>query len=88
MNTARAAGASARASWTASGVTPCAIPSSVSYSGATNVAEPPLRIRPSIRLAWELRCSSTCVPGGARARHNAWLPWEAPLVRNHVWRAP
>ncbi len=88
MNTAWAAGASASACLTASGVTPWAIPSSVSYSGATNVAEPPLRISPSIRLACELRCSSTWVPGGASARHKAWLPWEAPLVRNHVWRAP
>ncbi len=44
----------------ASGVTPWAIPSSASYSGATNVARPPLSTSPSIRLACELRWITTC----------------------------
>ena len=71
MNATRARGALANACSSASGVTPWAIPSSVSYSGTTNAAAPPLRIRPSIRLACELRCRITSEPGGASARHSA-----------------
>ncbi len=43
---------------------------------------------PVDRLACELRCSTTCTPGGASARHSAWLPWVAPLVRNQVRSRP
>jgi hypothetical protein len=70
------------------GVTPCAIPSSASYSGATKLGRPPDSTRPSIRLACELRWSTTRLPGGASARHSAWLPWVAPLVRNQHVRRP
>ena len=59
MNAARAVRARAPAPRSsASGVTPCAIPSSSSYSGATKLASPPLRTSPSITLACELRWST------------------------------
>ena len=70
------------------GVTPCAMPSSASYAGATNDGSPPLSTRPSTSDACELRCATTCAPSGARARHSAWLPCVAPLVRNQVRAAP
>ena len=88
MNAAGAPGARSNASASASGVTPWAMPSSMSYSGATKRAVPPLSTSPSIRLACELRWRITRVPGGARARHSAWLPWVAPLVRNQARAAP
>ena len=88
MNAAGAPGARSNASASATGVTPWAIPSSTSYSGATKRAVPPLSTSPSIKLAWELRWRMTRVPGGARARHRAWLPWVAPLVRNQARAAP
>ena len=78
--------ASARSS--ASGVTPCAMPSSSSYSGATKLGRPPESTSPSITDACELRCTTTGAPSGASARQSAWLPCVAPLVRNHVRAAP
>ena len=85
MNAARdVRGARSSAAASASGVTPWAIPSSSSYSGATKLAMPPLSTSPSTMLACELRWTSTWRPGWARARHSAWLPCVAPLVRNHV----
>jgi hypothetical protein len=89
MNAARTlspAAASAPAS--ASGVTPCAIPSSSSYSGATYVGTPPESTSPSTTLACELRCTTTRAPSGASASVSAWLPWVAPLVRNQDRTAP
>ena len=64
--------------------TPCAIPSSASYSGATNAGTPPESTSPSTIEACELRWATTRAPSGASARHSAWLPCVAPLVRNHV----
>ena len=69
-------------------MTPCAIPSSSSYSGATYVGTPPESTRPSTTLACELRCTTTGAPSGAIASANAWLPWLAPFVRNQVRAAP
>ena len=43
---------------------------------------------PSTSEACELRWATTRVPSGASARHSAWLPCVAPLVRNHVRAAP
>ncbi len=88
MNAVRASGAVASAAPSASGVTPCAMPSSASYSGATKLGSPPLSTSPSMMLACELRWTTTAVPGGASARHSAWLPCVAPLVRNQVRPAP
>ena len=87
MNAAPIPGARASAASSASGVTPWAIPSSSSYSGDTKLAIPPLSTSPSTTEACELRCTSTWSPGLASARVSAWLPWVAPLVRNHVWPA-
>ena len=39
-------------------------------------------------LAWELRCITTRLPGGASARHSAWLPCVAPLVKNQARSTP
>ena len=83
-----ASGARASAARSASGVTPWAMPSSSSYSGATNAGSPPQSTSPSTSEACELRCATTRAPSGASARHSAWLPWVAPLVRNHVRCAP
>ncbi len=88
MKAARASGVRASAAASASGVTPWVIPSAGSYSAATNVGIPPLRTSPSTTDACELRCATTWVPSGASARQSAWLPWVAPLVRNHERRAP
>ena len=88
MNAARASGVRASAAASDSGVTPCAMPSSSSYSGATNVGRPPESTRPSITDACELRCTTTEAPSGASARQSAWLPCVAPLVRKHVRAAP
>ena len=88
MNAARACGAAASAAASASGVTPCAMPRSGSYSGATKAGMPPLSTSPSTTEACELRCATTIAPSGASARHSAWLPCVAPLVRNHERRAP
>ncbi len=88
MNAARAPGARSSAAASASGTTPCAMPSSRSYSGATNAGTPPDSTSPSITEACELRCSTTRSPGPASARHSAWLPCVAPLVRNHERAAP
>ena len=51
-------------------------------------AAAPTATRPSIVLEWTLRCTTTCSPACASARHATWLPCEAPLMRNHVRRAP
>ena len=88
MNAARASGASASAVSSAAGVTQCVIPSSPSYSGATKCGIPPLSTSPSTIDACELRCATICAPSGASARHSAWLPWVAPLVRKNVRSAP
>ena len=63
-------------------------PSSASTSGATKVGRSPARTIPSIVLAWTVRCTTTRSPRCAMARQAATLPCEAPLVRNHVRRAP
>jgi hypothetical protein len=55
MKAALMSGERASASSSASGVTPWAIPSSLSYSGATKLAMPPLSTSPSTMLACELR---------------------------------
>ena len=88
MNAARAPGVASSAARSESGVTPCAMPSSGSYSGATQVGRPPDSTSPSITDACALRWTTTGAPSGASARHNAWLPWVAPLVRNHERAAP
>ena len=88
MNAARASGASRSAVSSARGVTQCVIPSSPSYSGATKLGMPPLSTSPSTTDACELRCATILAPSGASARHSAWLPWVAPLVRKNVRSAP
>jgi hypothetical protein len=88
MNAARASGAAARAASNARGVTQWVIPSSSSYSGATNAGIPPDRTSPSTIEACELRCATMRVPSGASARQSVWLPWVAPLVRKKVRAAP
>jgi hypothetical protein len=88
MNAARASGVAASAAASASGVTPCAMPSSSSYTGATKVGRPPEITSPSMTDACELRCTTTAAPWGASARQSAWLPWVAPLVRNQERSAP
>ncbi len=88
MNAVRASGVAASAAASASGVTPWAMPSSSSYSGATKPGTPPERTRPSITEAWLLRCITIRCPGRASARQSAWLPCVAPLVRKNVRRAP
>ena len=49
---------------------------------------PPESTSPSTTLACELRWTTTCAPSGASASASAWLPWLAPLVRNHERAAP
>ena len=71
MNAALMSGARRSASSSASGVTPWAMPSSASYSGATKLAIPPLSTSPSTTEAWELRWTSTWSDGLASARHRA-----------------
>ena len=88
MNAALASGASANARSSAAGVTQCVMPSSASYSGATKLGSPPLSTRPSTIDACELRWATIRVPSGASARHSAWLPCVAPLVRKNVRSAP
>ena len=88
MNAARASGVAASASRSAAGSTPWAMPSSASYSGGTKAGTPPESTSPSTSEACELRWATTCAPSGASARHSAWLPCVAPLVRNHVRAAP
>ena len=88
MNAARASGASPSARSSASGVTQCVIPSSPSYSGATNAGIPPLSTRPSTIEECELRWATILAPSGASARHSVWLPCVAPLVRKNVRSAP
>src|SRR6476661_3335013 len=65
MNAAAASGVRSSATASDSAVTPCAMPSSASYSGATNVGIPPLRTMPSTSEAWELRWATTRAPIGA-----------------------
>jgi hypothetical protein len=81
-------GAPASAMLSADGVTPWAIPSSGSYSGATKLGIPPDRTRPSTSEACELRWATTRAPSGASASASAWLPWVAPFVRKNVRAAP
>jgi hypothetical protein len=88
MNAARASGVAAKAARSESGFTPCAMPSTGSYSGATQVGSPPESTSPSITDACALRWTTTGAPSGASARHSAWLPCVAPLVRNHERAAP
>ena len=88
MNAARAPGVASSAARSESGVTPCAMPSSGSYCGGTQVGRPPDSTSPSITDACALRWTTTGAPSGASARHNAWLPWVAPLVRNQERAAP
>ena len=88
MNAARASGAASSARASASGVTQCVMPSSSSYSGATKLGIPPDSTSPSTIDACELRWATIRVPSGASARHSAWLPWLAPLVRKNVRSAP
>ena len=64
------------------------MPSSGSISGATKTGRRPDTISPSIVLEWTLRCTTTCSPPCASARQAAWLPCEAPLIRNQVRSAP
>ena len=77
----------ARAS-SAAGVRQWAMPRSGSSSGATNAGRSPDTIRPSIVLECTLRCTTTLVPDCASARQAAWLPCEAPLIRNQLRAAP
>ena len=88
MKAACAPGVAASAALSESGVTPCAMPSSGSYSGATQVGKPPESTSPSITEACALRCTTTGAPSGASARQSAWLPCVAPLVKNHERAAP
>ena len=57
-----------------------------SISGATNVGRSPERTSPSTVLECTFRCTTTRSPRCASARQAAWLPCEAPLIRNQ--RAP
>ena len=88
MKAARASGAPSSASRSEAGSTPCAMPSSASYSGGTKAGTPPESTSPSTSDACEFRCATTRVPSGASARQSAWLPCVAPLVKNHVRAAP
>ena len=64
------------------------MPRSGSSSGATKAGRSPDTIRPSIVLEWTLRCTTTSLPDCASARQAAWLPCEAPLIRNQLRAAP
>ena len=77
---------SARSS--ASGVMQCAMCSSGSSSGATNVGRSPDRISASIVLECALRWITTRSPACASVSSATWLPCDAPLIRNQVRRAP
>ena len=48
----------------------------------------PLRTSPSITEEWTLRWTTTRLPPWASAIIVAWLPCEAPLIRNQVRPAP
>ncbi len=85
---ATASGVSSSAAASDSGVSPWAIPSSGSSSGATKVGRIPLSTSPSITEEWTLRWTTTRLPPWASAMQVAWLPCEAPLTRNQVRCAP
>ena len=84
MNAARAPGVASSAAFRDSGVTPCAMPSTGSYCGATHVGRPPLSTKPSITEAWQLRCTTTGAPSGASARHTAWFLTNGATQGNHA----
>ena len=82
------AGVASSAAASDSGVSPWAIPSSGSSSGATKVGRIPLSTSPSITEEWTLRWTTTRSPPWASAMQVAWFPCEAPLTRNQVRAAP
>ena len=81
-------GVASSAAASESGVRPWAMPSSGSSSGATKVGRMPLRTSPSITEEWTLRWTTTRSPPWASAMQVAWLPCEAPLIRNQVRARP
>ena len=91
-------GSDSSAASRASGVTQCAMPSSWSISGATNVGRRPESTRPSMIEEWTLRWTTTRPRWGgpvaslpvawARAMQIAWFPPDAPLTRNQLRWAP
>ena len=81
-------GVSRSAASSASGVRQWAMPSSGSTSGATNVGLSPDRMTPSIVLECALRCTTIASPRCAKVSAAAWLPCDAPLIRNQVRPAP
>ena len=64
------------------------MPSSGSSSGATKVGRIPFSTSPSITEEWTLRCTTTRSPMWPSAIEVAWLPCEAPFIRNQVRLAP
>ena len=56
--------------------------------GRTNSSRRPARIAPSMTEVCTDRCTTAMPPRLRRARQATWLPCDAPLVRNHVRRAP
>ena len=85
---ATASGVASSAAASDSGVSPWAMPSSGSSSGATKLGRIPFSTSPSITEEWTLRCTTTSSPMWPSAIEVAWLPCEAPLIRNQVRRAP
>ena len=64
------------------------MPRSGSSSGETKVGRIPFSTSPSITEEWTFRCTTTWSPMWPSAIEVAWLPCEAPLIRNQVRRAP
>ena len=66
----------------------CAMCSSGSSSGETNVGRSPDMTRASIVLECAFRCVTTDCPLWASASRATWFPCEAPFTSHHVRRAP
>ena len=85
---ATASGVASSAAARLSGVSPWAMPRSGSSSGATKVGRIPFSTSPSMIDEWTLRCTTIWSPMWASAIEVAWLPCEAPLIRNQLRFAP
>jgi hypothetical protein len=83
-----AAASAASAPSTAAGATPCATPCAASVPGSTHATRHPASTALLNALRWQLRASSSVVPGGQVARMAAWMPAVQPFTRKKVRDAP
>ncbi|KAI8466624.1 MAG: hypothetical protein J3K34DRAFT_433229 [Monoraphidium minutum] len=86
--TAPAAAWAASAPASAAGATQCATPWVASASGPTQPTAQPASAAAPNALMWQLRASSSVVPGGQVAMTAAWMPEVQPLTRKKEASAP